>query len=135
MENHIKMTKSFLQLLTKLESSIDTISTGNSSKNIRDDNNKELEKNSLNIEMDNSINITCNDIDNIYIELTRKDDLINKLKDIIICKNDKISVLIKDINEIKQKNDYLELKIIELTKTIKLLNKNIDYNTIIIDNK
>lgn len=67
------------------------------------------------------------------MQLTHKDELINKLKDIIVCKNDKITKLIKDINEVKKRNDYLEAKIIELTKTINLLHKNIDRNTLIID--
>jgi nitrogen regulatory protein PII len=159
MQNHIKMTKSFLQLLTKLESSIDTC---NSSENVRDigdavegiDGEREV---GIRGEGDvggegevggvgdaeirevggeggkESINISCSDIDNIYIQLTHKDELINKLKDIIVCKNDKITKLIKDINEVKKRNDYLEAKIIELTKTIKLLHENIDRNTLIID--
>ncbi len=162
MQNHIKMTKSFLQLLTKLESSIDIC---NSSENVRDigdavigidkagcgegsegeeesegdegsvgdagirevggDEGKEGES--------GSINISCSDIDNIYMQLTHKDELINKLKDIIVCKNDKITILIKDISEVKKRNDYLEAKIIELTKTINLLHENIDRNTLIID--
>jgi hypothetical protein len=167
MQNHIKMTKSFLQLLTKLESSIDTC---NSSENVRDigDAGVEMDKagcGEAGVGIDKagrsvgtgaedtgireagireaggdggkegesgSINISCSDIDNIYIQLTHKDDLINKLKDIIVCKNDKITILIKDINEVKKRNDYLEAKIIELTKTIKLLHENIDRNTLII---
>ena len=149
MQNHIKMTKSFLQLLTKLESSIDT---SNSSESARDIKEEELGqkggdggKGSEGQEGGKggegqeggkgSINITCNDIDNIYIQLTHKDELINKLKDIIVCKNDKITALIKDINDVKQQNNYLEAKIIELTKTIKLLHENIDHDTLVIDNR
>jgi len=147
------MTKSFLQLLTKLESSIDTC---NSSENVRDicDEGcgdgagtgeecvgaeiREVGEETGIREVEGgdgkeSINISCSDIDNIYIQLTHKDDLINKLKDIIVCKNDKITILIKDISEVKKRNDYLEAKIIELTKTIKLLYENIDRNTLIID--
>jgi hypothetical protein len=165
------MTKSFLQLLTKLESSIDTC---NSSENVRDigdavegidgegevgirgegdvgvgEGEAEGEGDAEIREVGGvgdaeirevggeggkeSINISCSDIDNIYIQLTHKDELINKLKDIIVCKNDKITKLIKDINEVKKRNDYLEAKIIELTKTIKLLHENIDRNTLIID--
>ena len=82
-----------------------------------------------------SSNISCSDIDNIYMQLTYKDDLINKLKEIINCKNDKISTLVKDIGEIKNRNDYLEKKIIELTQTVKLLHDNIDRNTIVISNE
>lgn len=155
MQNHIKMTKSFLQLLTKLESSIDIC---NSSENVRDigdavegiDGEREVGSEGeagigdagVGSEGDagvgseggkESINISCSDIDNIYMQLTHKDELINKLKDIIVCKNDKITKLIKDINEVKKRNDYLEAKIIELTKTINLLHKNIDRNTLIID--
>ena len=167
MQNHIKMTKSFLQLLTKLESSIDIC---NSSENVRDigygtDEGEEARTGEVGgaeirtgtnevggagtgtgegssdgsggggSEGDGkeSINISCSDIDNIYMQLTHKDELINKLKDIIVCKNDKITKLIKDINEVKKRNDYLEAKIIELTKTINLLHKNIDRNTLIID--
>jgi hypothetical protein len=146
MQNHIKMTKSFLQLLTKLESSIDTSNSFESARDrgsddldveINTEKEEELEQDTGNTGSDvkGSINITCNDIDNIYIQLTHKDELINKLKDIIVCKNDKITALIKDINDVKQRNDYLESKIIELTKTIKLLHENIDRNTLIIDNK
>lgn len=157
MQNHIKMTKSFLQLLTKLESSIDTC---NSSENVRDicdegcgdgagtgeecggaeirEVGEETGTGTGIREVEGeggkeSINISCSDIDNIYMQLTHKDELINKLKDIIVCKNDKITKLIKDINEVKKRNDYLEAKIIELTKTINLLHKNIDRNTLIID--
>ena len=179
MQNHIKMTKSFLQLLTKLESSIDTC---NSSENVRDigdagTSEAGIDKAGIGNEGDAgigegsegdagvdiagvgsgggegdaglgsegeaceagiggtgcSINISCSDIDNIYMQLTHKDELINKLKDIIVCKNDKITILIKDISEVKKRNDYLEAKIIELTKTINLLHKNIDRNTLIID--
>ena len=152
MQNHIKMTKSFLQLLTKLESSIDTC---NSSENVRDicdegcgdgagtgeecvgaEIREVGEAGIREVESEGgkeSINISCSDIDNIYMQLTYKDELINKLKDIIVCKNDKITKLIKDINEVKKRNDYLEAKIIELTKTINLLHKNIDRNTLIID--
>jgi hypothetical protein len=163
MQNHIKMTKSFLQLLTKLESSIDTC---NSSENVRDicdegcgdgagtgeecvgaeirevgeaggsgeigDAEEGAGVGETEEGESGSINISCSDIDNIYIQLTHTDELINKLKDIIVCKNDKISKLIKDINEVKKRNDYLEAKIIELTKTIKLLHENIDRNTLII---
>ena len=131
MQNHIKMTKSFLQLLTKLESSIDTSNSSESVRDIGDIKEEELGQEGGK----GSINITCNDIDNIYIQLTHKDELINKLKDIIICKNDKITALIKDINDVKQQNDYLEAKIIELTKTIKLLHENIDHDTLVIDNR
>jgi hypothetical protein len=143
MQNHIKMTKSFLQLLTKLESSIDTSNSSESARDIGDIREEELGqkggeggKGGEGQEGGKgSINITCNDIDNIYIQLTHKDELINKLKDIIICKNDKITALIKDINEVKQQNNYLEAKIIELTKTIKLLHENIDHDTLVIDNR
>jgi hypothetical protein len=143
MQNHIKMTKSFLQLLTKLESSIDTSNSSESARDIGDIREEELGqkggeggKGGEGQEGGKgSINITCNDIDNIYIQLTHKDELINKLKDIIICKNDKITALIKDINEVKQQNNYLEAKIIELTKTIKLLHDNIDHDTLVIDNR
>jgi hypothetical protein len=185
MQNHIKMTKSFLQLLTKLESSIDT---SNSSEKVRvigeeggggsggdrggsDRGGSDREgcgsggdrgggdregcgssgdregcgrsgdcdgsgcgdSECTGSEVKGSLNISCSDIDNIYIQLTHKDDLISKLKEIIVCKNDKITKLIKDINEVKKRNDYLEAKIIELTKTINLLHKNIDRNTLIID--
>ncbi len=171
MQNHIKMTKSFLQLLTKLESSIDT---SNGSENVRIigeeggggsggdregggcvgggcggggggdrkdgdrgggdcDGGGRGDSECTGSEVKGSLNISCSDIDNIYIQLTHKDELISKLKEIIVCKNDKITALIKDIKEVKQRNDYLEAKIIELTKTIKLLHDNIDHDTLIID--
>jgi len=147
MQNHIKMTKSFLQLLTKLESSIDT---SNSSEKVRVigeeggrggrggggcDGGGCGDSECTGSEVKGSLNISCSDIDNIYIQLTHKDDLISKLKEIIVCKNDKITALIKDIKEVKQRNDYLEAKIIELTKTIKLLHDNIDHDTLVIDNR
>jgi uncharacterized phage infection (PIP) family protein YhgE len=198
MENHIKMTKSFLQLLTKLENSIDTISNidikevndgstnvnngstnvnngltnvndgstnvNNGSTNINDGstnvnngstnvndgstnvNDRTMNINDIATEVNDrttegnegfmeSSNISCSDIDNIYTQLIHKDDLINKLKEIINCKNDKISTLVKDIGEIKNRNDYLEKKIIELTQTVKLLHDNIDRNTIVIANE
>jgi uncharacterized phage infection (PIP) family protein YhgE len=165
MENHIKMTKSFLQLLTKLENSIDTISTSTidinevnegstninegstnineGSTNINEGstkvNDRSTEVNDRSTEVNEgfmeSSNISCSDIDNIYTQLIHKDDLINKLKEIINCKNDKISTLVKDISEIKNKNEYLEKKIIELTQTVKLLHDNIDRNTIVISNE
>jgi X-X-X-Leu-X-X-Gly heptad repeat protein len=158
MENHIKMTKSFLQLLTKLENSIDTISTSTIDINEVNDglnevndglnevnngstkvNDRSTEVNDRSTEVNEgfmeSSNISCSDIDNIYTQLIHKDDLINKLKEIINCKNDKISTLVKDISEIKNKNEYLEKKIIELTQTVKLLHDNIDRNTIVISNE
>ena len=151
MENHIKMTKSFLQLLTKLENSIDTISTSTIDINEVNEGSTNINEGSTNINEGStkvndrstevnegfmeSSNISCSDIDNIYTQLIHKDDLINKLKEIINCKNDKISTLVKDISEIKNKNDYLEKKIIELTQTVKLLHDNIDRNTIVISNE
>lgn len=138
MDAHINMTKSVLKLLTTLEQSLDITKDNNA----KDDTATEgafgtectIGINDNNVPLDTE-NIGINDFDSICNQLTIKDEIIDKLKSIIINKNEKIKKLIRDITETKEKNVYLESKLVELTKIIKSIYKNVDDDTIIIDNK
>jgi len=137
MDAHINMTKSVLKLLTTLEQSLDMTKDNNAKDDITTEgtkgtNDNKADNNNVPLDIEN---IGINDFDSICNQLTIKDEIIDKLKSIIINKNDKIKRLITDITEVKEKNVYLENKLVELTKIIKSIYKHVDDDTIIIDNK
>lgn len=140
MDAHINMTKSVLKLLTTLEQSLDITKDNNAKDDIATEGTEGTEGTNDNKADDNTVPLDTGDIgitdfDSICNQLTIKDEIIDKLKSIIINKNDKIKKLITDITCITDKNNYLESKLVELTKIIKRIYKNVDDDTIIIDNK
>ena len=88
---------------------------GTNSTDSTDDNNVPLDTGDIGI----------TDFDSICNQLIIKDEIIDKLKSIIINKNEKITKLIRDITETKEKNNYLENKLVELIK-------NVDNDTLVI---
>lgn len=143
MDVHINMTKSVLKLLTTLEQSLDITKDNNAKDDTATEGTEDTEDTkgtNDNKADDNTVPLDTGDIgitdfDSICNQLTIKDEIIDKLKSIIINKNEKIKKLITDITCITDKNVYLESKLVELTKIIKDIYKNVDDDTIIIDNK